>query len=62
MPACILQFALCFISFLFEHFFERVPGMPDVLSKQVTGSDNIALAAQIEDLVMLFVRPVHAVR
>ena len=53
---------LCFGSFLFQHFFERVTGMTDVFSKQVAGGDNVALATQLENLVMLFVRPFHAVR
>ncbi len=60
-PACRFQFALCLNSLLLEHFSQRIASMPDMLSKQVTGGHDVALAAQIEDLVMLFVRPLHAV-
>ena len=60
MATCILQLALCFGALLFEHFFERITGMADVFAKQFAGGNNIALAAQLEYLVMLFVRPFHA--
>ena len=53
---------LCFSSFLFKHLFERVASMTDVLSKQIAGGDDVALTTQLENLVMLFVRPFHAVR
>ena len=35
--------------------------MPDVLSKELTGCGNVALATQFEDTVMLFIRALHAV-
>src|SRR5579859_6080265 len=34
--------------------------MQDVLSKELTGGSNVALPAQLEDTVMLFVRALHA--
>src|ERR1700719_1077464 len=36
--------------------------MTNVFSKQVAGVNNVALATQLENLVMLFVRPFDAVR
>ena len=35
--------------------------MPDMLSKQVAGGHNVALAAKVKDLVVLFICSFHAV-
>lgn len=60
IATCTLQLALCFGALLFKHFSERITGIADVFAKQVAGRNNVALAAQIEYLVMLFVCPFYA--
>ena len=36
--------------------------MADVLAQQIAGSGDIALSAQLEDLMMLFIGSLHAMR
>ena len=57
----VFRLTLGFESALFEGLFERTAGVVDVLSEQVASCYHIALPAELEDLMMFLVGPLHAV-
>ncbi len=47
---------------LLQSLFERLSSVLDVLAEQFAGAGDVALAAEVQDLVMLLVSPLNSVR